>query len=294
LFVDTSKDTGQNGEEHLPEESYFTNTYVFPLRTLSSPANEEYQHLIDGTPTDDTTSPSDGLQVKVDSIKKSPGAREETPLEEFAFPPKLVFAKDSLSSQYFGTPTSIPRKDSDAIQFSFAEHGKRFTIIGLCGECRSFDTVDLLWSYIKDVYTSRYDNLLRRSSDPDFLMNHLHEFHKLVPYVEPLWIDIQQPSVEDMLIVQDHFGIHPTTIEDCLTDRGSEGEKWEHFEEYLAIVLAAMSVSSTNQLSSIKITETALSTKGLTSLNIILFDVSIRLTYTKDSRILSLLFILNP
>jgi Mg2+ and Co2+ transporter CorA len=215
--------------------------------------------------------------------KRSPGARvseEGVELEAFTFPRRAPSVENvdtpsqSQEEDSNFTPLKFQaRKDSDGIlNVKFEDRGKRFTIIGLCEECRTFETVQQLWTHIKDVYSSRYEILLRRFSDPDLVLNHLQEFHYLAPFVEPLWIDVQEPSEEDMIVLQEHFGLHPITVQDCLTDKGS-GEKWEHFNEYLSIVLSAMPVELTNKLSSSKITETALSTRGLSRLNLILFDV---------------------
>jgi hypothetical protein len=49
-----------------------------------------------------------------------------------------------------------------------------------------------------------------------------------------LWIDIQDPSVEDMELIEHVFHLHPLTTEDCL--HADTGEKWELFPKYLYIV----------------------------------------------------------
>lgn len=50
--------------------------------------------------------------------------------------------------------------------------------------------------------------------------------------VEPIWIDIQAPSEQDMLLVAKHFHLHDLTAEDCTNF--DTGEKWELFKRCVA------------------------------------------------------------
>ncbi|KAL0478464.1 metal ion transporter [Acrasis kona] len=155
------------------------------------------------------------------------------------------------------------------IKFSCEE--SRFIVMGLGYECHAFKTVEELWSHIKETYQIRYKTFLRRFSKPNQVLDYLPEFHQVAPNIEPIWIDIQNPSNDDMLVLQEHLGLHSTTLSECTSDSKS-GEKWDSFEEYLLLTIHALSVSSNLNASSKHITKEALSTQGLTPLQILLFD----------------------
>lgn len=55
---------------------------------------------------------------------------------------------------------------------------------------------------------------------------------------EPFWADIEAPSPDEMRRIAERFGIHPLTVDDCLTRRVPV--KWENFDDYLYLVSHAL------------------------------------------------------
>ncbi|KAL0483610.1 metal ion transporter [Acrasis kona] len=129
-------------------------------------------------------------------------------------------------------------------------------IFGLGYECRSFTTIKSLWSYIKNTYRSRS----KEEEDNDFDADDDENMHSLQHSqdenaIEPVWVDIQNPSAEDMKLIQKFFNLHPLTTEDCTNN--DTGEKWEFFESYMFVVFTG---------------QTAGNADTPTQLNIIVFD----------------------
>jgi Mg2+ and Co2+ transporter CorA len=56
----------------------------------------------------------------------------------------------------------------------------------------------------------------------------------VLKFEEPVWIDVQNPSISDMKMMEKFFGLHPLTTEDIINL--DTGEKWELFSEYMFVV----------------------------------------------------------
>jgi Mg2+ and Co2+ transporter CorA len=69
------------------------------------------------------------------------------------------------------------------------------------------------------------------------LNGHLIEMMKQGPF----WLDICQPDVQDMRMLEDVFGIHPLTTEDILT--ADTREKCEMYPNYLFMCVRALSTN---------------------------------------------------
>lgn len=72
------------------------------------------------------------------------------------------------------------------------------------------------------------------------------------------WVDIQNPTLDDMTNLQEIFDLHPLTVEDCCLKPNEAQEKWESFENYLFIVANGYKTKETD-------------ITNLTNLNLIVF-----------------------
>lgn len=111
-----------------------------------------------------------------------------------------------------GTNIDDIRKTSN-----FHQYGKRFIIVGLNYECHTFRTLRELINHITSVSA-----------------NKIEEVSKPLKFEDPVWIDIQNPSITDMKMMEKYFCLHPLTTEDIINL--DTGEKWELFSDYMFVV----------------------------------------------------------
>lgn len=62
-----------------------------------------------------------------------------------------------------------------------------------------------------------------------------HESGTTLDESSSIWIDIQNPSIADMKMIEKYFGLHPLTTEDIINS-DQTGEKWELFSDYMFVV----------------------------------------------------------
>ncbi|KAL0490159.1 hypothetical protein AKO1_006685 [Acrasis kona] len=107
---------------------------------------------------------------------------------------------------------------------TISKSGTRFMVIGLNYECRAFDSFKRLWRHLSRALRSRAN-----VEDTD------------EAEIEPMWIDIQNPSNDDLTAMQHKFNLHPLTIEELMEDSFCI-EKSEQFGDYCRILLKGLGV----------------------------------------------------
>lgn len=86
-------------------------------------------------------------------------------------------------------------------------------------ECHVFDTISALTEALMQSFKARTARMEIQNST----------FH-----CEPVWIDIQNPSLQDINILKEYFQLHPLTVEHLLVQ---ESDKWTFFDHYMYMVL---------------------------------------------------------
>jgi Mg2+ and Co2+ transporter CorA len=115
-------------------------------------------------------------------------------------------------------------------QIDFKATEKRFMVIGLDYESRVHQEFDEMWASITNSFKKRGKKL----NDEVTMMDLCGD---TIDRGEPIWVDVQQPSEEDMNKIEKNFNLHPLTTEDCT--KNDTGEKWELFEDYMFVVFTA-------------------------------------------------------
>jgi Mg2+ and Co2+ transporter CorA len=194
-----------------------------------------------------------GQNLEFDPLEEE----EDKNLSEEEQQDQVIQAKRSVKQIRLPNPgTSI---DDIRKKVDFHQYGKRFILVGLHYECHTFKTLKEMILHV------------RRELDP----NNLHANDDVLSTFagalsqyqqDPIWIDIQNPSIADMKMLQKYFGLHPLTTEDIINS--DTGEKWELFSDYMFVVFTGQvddeyAPPSSTKYSSQVATET--------QLNIILF-----------------------
>jgi Mg2+ and Co2+ transporter CorA len=98
--------------------------------------------------------------------------------------------------------------------------GAHYSTIGLNYECRTFSTFQEMWTHITKILRNR-------------------QISGSTTNVEPVWIDIQNPTENDITFMKSKFGLHHLTSKDLLQDETSI-EKVEQFGEYVRLMIKGL------------------------------------------------------
>jgi magnesium transporter len=170
------------------------------------------------------------------------------------------FVREEIDSLRLDLIPELGTNIEDLIQqMDLYEGVTQCLLVGLGYECRLFSSILELWTHIKNAYLKRAGkppvNMIDLTLEEDNM--HILQHPEANNVVEPVWVDIQNPTAEDMKIIQKLFSLHPLTTEDCINN--DTGEKWEFFESYMFVVFTGQVVGSVN-------------VEATTQLNIIIFE----------------------
>jgi Mg2+ and Co2+ transporter CorA len=115
-----------------------------------------------------------------------------------------------------------PGRNIEDIFHKITIEGTCFSIIGLGYECHSFNDVEKMWRHMTSIFHQR-----------------ANDTHK--PTQEPIWIDIQTPSVDDIKYLERKLGLHHLTVEDILEDLYSI-ETAEQYPYYVRLFLRGLPI----------------------------------------------------